>query len=232
MYRDVESVPDAAAWLLDEDFAFAAPYETAGEFLGDLADATAHQGTCTSSTVEAIPFLAELARDSSVPAGTRVILLGDLLRLAVTGPSKAVALADRLAASGDVWHEPSNDSLTRQAIARELPSLIKHWEGESDAARFVLSALTSTTAGSNVWVRQRLKELPAPADTTRADILSLVDSLLSNDEAGMQVALSRVSSWAPKVTERLDSPHVDIRNAALSVLPGLVMADVGPTIYR
>lgn len=43
MYVGAGEIPDVAGWLLDEEFAFGEPYESMGEFLGDLADAVAHQ---------------------------------------------------------------------------------------------------------------------------------------------------------------------------------------------
>ncbi len=100
MYGSAEDAPDAVGWLLDEEFAFGEPYGSTGEFLGDLADAVAHQGTCTDTTVEAVPFLMERVCDDSVAPGSRLVLLGDLLRLAASGPAAEVSLADRITALG------------------------------------------------------------------------------------------------------------------------------------
>ncbi|MFJ9979874.1 hypothetical protein [Streptomyces cyaneofuscatus] len=112
LYGSAEDAPDAVGWLLDEEFAFGEPYGTADEFLGDLADAVAHQGTCTDTTVEAIPFLLELVRDGGLAPGSRLILLCDLMRLGASGPAAAVALADRLTALGGVQDESAADHLT------------------------------------------------------------------------------------------------------------------------
>ncbi|MER6139229.1 hypothetical protein ABT174_04095 [Streptomyces sparsogenes] len=146
MYGSAEDAPDSVGWLLEEDFAFGEPYETTGAFLGDLADAVAHQGTCTDDTVEAVPFLAGLAGDGGLPARVRVIVLCDLLRLSVTGPSLAASAADRIAALGGAWQEPAAVRMTRRAIGRALPGLLARWEEESDAARFTLAALAAAVS--------------------------------------------------------------------------------------
>ncbi|MFG2879154.1 DUF6928 family protein [Streptomyces sp. NPDC048337] len=234
MYAGAADIPDVAEWLLDEDFAFGEPYDSTGEFLGDLADAVAHQGTCTDATVEAVPFLAALIRDAGVPAGTRVVLLGDLLRLAVTGRATAASLADRIAALGNVWEEPAADYMTRRAIAHEMPALLANWEVESDALRFVLAALTAavTSDGDALVTRQRLATLPAPVGTSRADIMALVEALLRSDQPGLRTALDRLAAWLPDIAERSQSPYAASRDLALSVLPDLVIADVGPAAYR
>ncbi|MER5872211.1 hypothetical protein [Streptomyces sp. NPDC002044] len=234
MYGGAEAIPDVADWLLDEEFAFGEPYESTGEFLGDLADAVAHQGTCTDSTVEAVPFLAALIRDAGVPGGTRVVLLGDLLRLAVTGRATAASLADRITALGNVWEEPAADCMTRRAIAREMPVLLANWEVESDAARFVLAALAAAVAsdGDPLVTGLQLAALPAPVGTARADIVALVEELLHGDHAGLRSALDRLAAWRLGIVEQSQNPHVALRDLALSVLPDLVMSDVGPAVYR
>ncbi|MBT2470506.1 hypothetical protein J7E97_22170 [Streptomyces sp. ISL-66] len=234
MYGGAEDIPDVAAWLLDEEFAFGEPDESTGEFLGDLADTVAHQGTCTDVTVEAVPFLAALIRDEGVPTGTRLILLGDLLRLAVTGRATAASLADRIAALGSVWEEPAADYMTHRAISREMPGLLANWDAESDAVRFVLAALNAsvTSDGEALVTRQRLAALPVPAGTSRADIMALVEALLRGDQSGLQTVLDRLAAWVPDIAERSQSPYAAPRDLAMSVLPDLVMADVGPAAYR
>ncbi|MGY0059061.1 hypothetical protein ACWY4P_21315 [Streptomyces sp. LZ34] len=231
MYGSADDAPDSVGWLLEEDFAFGEPYETTGAFLGDLADAVAHQGTCTDGTVEAVPFLAELARDGGVPPAVRVIVLGDLLQLAATGPSLTVSAADRIAALGDVWQEPAGVRMTRQAIGRALPRLLTRWDEEADAARFALAALTAAAPdGSAAAVVPRLKDLPAPAGSPRADTVALIAALLDHDERGLATALHRLTSWRPAIAEQTATPHAAPRQAALAVLPTLVMEDVGPAI--
>ncbi|MEU0585980.1 hypothetical protein [Streptomyces sp. NPDC006132] len=232
MYGSAEHAPDAVEWLLDDEFAFGEPYESASAFLGDLADAVAHQGTCTDSTVEAVPFLVEVACDDEVPAGTRVIVLGELLRLATTGPSSAVALADRIAALGVPWQEPAADYLTRRSIGHELPRLLARWDHESDAARFVLIALTAACGDQGGLVRPPLDELSAPRGTDRADVLALATALLDDDRDGLDEALRRLSSWLPRVAEKGASPHVARRDLGLAVLPDLVMEDAGSAVAR
>ncbi|MGW6547502.1 hypothetical protein ACWGBH_32335 [Streptomyces massasporeus] len=232
MYGSAEHAPDAVGWLLDDEFAFGEPYESTSDFLGDLADAVAHQGTCTDNTVEAVPFLAAVACDDGVPVGTRVVVLGDLLRLAATGPSAAVALADRIAALGVPWQEPAADHLTRRAIGQELPCLLARWDHESDAARFVLIALVAVCGDQGGLVRPTLDDLPAPRGTDRADVLALVTALLDDDRDGLDEALGRLSSWLPRVAEKGASPHVARRDLGTAVLPDLVMEDVGPAVTR
>ncbi|WP_046497199.1 hypothetical protein [Streptomyces odonnellii] len=229
MYGNGENAPDAVGWLLDEEFAFGEPYETTGEFLGDLADAVAHQGTCTEVTVEAIPFLAALADDDDVPAGSRVILLGDLLRLAVTGPSAAVSLADRNSALDGAVGESAAEEQTRRAIGRELPRLLSRWEEKNDATRFVLAALAAACDRRDQDALKGLDELPAPAGTSRSDVVALVASLLSGDRDDVESAVERLASWAPHVAEKAAGPNVDLKDLGLSVLPALVMRDVETT---
>nr|WP_041667522.1 hypothetical protein [Streptomyces sp. PAMC 26508] len=226
IYDGVEDAPEAAAWLLDEEFAFGEPYETTGEFLGDLSDAVAHQGTCTDATVEAVPFLAELVRDDSIAVGSRLVLLNDLLRLAASGPSAAVSLADRSAVLGHVWQESAAEYLTRQAISRELPQLLSRWGDEGDAVRFALAALVAVCDLHDQILPSGLAELPAPAGTGRADVVALIAALLSGEREHPKSVLNRLGSWVPRVAEKAASPYVESRSLALSVLPDLVMEDV------
>ncbi|MER7787645.1 hypothetical protein [Streptomyces sp. NPDC097640] len=229
MYGGADDAPDAVGWLLEEDFAFGEPYESTGEFLGELADAVAHQGDCTDDTVEAVPFLAELARDGGVPPVVRVTVLGDLLRLAAAGASLAVFAADRVAALGDVWQERADVQLTRRAIGRALPRLLARWDEEGDAARFVLAALAAAASdGAAAGLVPRLKDLPAPAGSPRADTVALIAALLADDEPGLATALRRLTSWRPAIAERTATPHATPRQLALAVLPDLVMEDAGP----
>lgn len=194
-----------------------------------LADAVAHQGDCTDDTVEAVPFLAELARDGGVPPAVRVTVLGDLLRLAAAGASLAVLAADRVAALGDVWQERADVQMTRRAIGRALPRLLARWDEEGDAARFVLAALAAAASdGAAAGLLPRLKDLPAPAGSPRADTVALIAALLTDDEPGLATALRRLTSWRPALAERTATPHAAPRQLALAVLPDLVMEDAGP----
>ncbi|MDQ0775219.1 hypothetical protein QF026_003685 [Streptomyces aurantiacus] len=230
MYGSAEDVPDAVGWLLDEEFAFGEPYETTGEFLGDLVDAVAHQGTCTDTTVEAAPFLMELVRDDNVAPGSRLVLLGDLLRLAASGPAAAVSLADRVTALGGVWEESAAEYLTRRAIGSELPVLLSRWEDESDAARFALTALAALCGTRDQRALSGLAALPAPAGSSRADVVSLVAALLSDDREGLVPALDRLASWLPSIAEKAAGPNVDLRSLGLAILPDLVLEDVASGI--
>ncbi|MES4900962.1 MULTISPECIES: hypothetical protein [unclassified Streptomyces] len=232
MYGAADAAPGSVGWLLDEAFAFGEPYATTGAFLGDLADAVAHQGTCTDDTVEAVPFLAELARDGGIPPAVRVIVLGDLLQLAATGAWLAVSTADRSAALGDVWQEPAGTELTRRAIGRALPRLLARWDEEADAARFALAALAAAASdGAAAHLVPRLKDLPAPAGSPRADTVALIAALLDNDERGLDTTLHRLTSWRPALAEQTATPHAAPRQVAVASLPALVMEDVGPAVH-
>lgn len=228
VYGSAQDAPDAVGWLLDAEFAFGEPYETAGQFLGDLVDSVAHQGTCTDTTVEAVPFLTELIRDDGVAPGCRLVLLCDLLRLAASGPAAAVSLADRTAALGGVREEPAADCLTRRAIGSALPVLMSRWETESDATRFALAALTALCDAHDQRVLPGLAALPAPAGSSRADVVSLVVVLLADDRKGLAPALERLASWLPGLAEKAASPNADLRSLALAVLADLVLEDVLP----
>lgn len=228
VYGSAQDAPDAVGWLLDAEFAFGEPYETAGQFLGDLVDSVAHQGTCTDTTVEAVPFLTELIRDDGVAPGCRLVLLCDLLRLAASGPAVAVSLADRTAALGGVREEPAADCLTRRAIGSALPVLMSRWESESDATRFALAALTALCDAHDQRVLPGLAALPAPAGSSRADVVSLVVVLLADDRKGLAPALERLASWLPGLAEKAASPNADLRSLALAVLADLVLEDVLP----
>lgn len=226
MYGTAEDAPDAVGWLLDEEFAFGEPYGSTGDFLGELADAVAHQGTCTDATVEAVPFLVELVCDESIPPGSRLVLLGDLLRLAASGPAAALSLADRITALGSTWEESAADYLTRRAIGSELPRLLSRWERESDAARFALAALAALCGLHDRRALSAPAALPAPAGSSRADAVSLVAALLNDEREGLATALDRLASWSPGIAEKAAGPHVDPRTLALAILPDLVVEDV------
>ncbi|WP_326736708.1 hypothetical protein [Streptomyces sp. NBC_01022] len=226
MYGSAEDAPDAVGWLLDEEFAFGEPYGSTGEFLGDLADAVAHQGTCTDDTVAAVPFLVELLRAEGVAPGSRLVLLGDLLRLAASGPAAAVALADRIAALEYVREEPAAEYLTRRAIGSELPRLLSRWDEESAAARFVLAALTALCGLQDQRALSAPTAVPAPAGSSRADAVSLLAALLHDDREGLASALDRLASWLPGIAEKAAGPNVDPRTLGLAILPGLVLEDV------
>ncbi|MFI7233608.1 hypothetical protein [Streptomyces cyaneofuscatus] len=162
LYGSTEDPPDAVEWLLDEEFAFGEPYGTADEFLGDLAGAVAHQGTCTDTTVETVPFLIELVRDDDIAPGSRLILLCDLVRLGASGPpTAAVALADRITALGGVRDESAADHLTRQAIRKGMPRLLSRWGDECDAVRFALAALAALRGTHDRHVHSWPAALPA-----------------------------------------------------------------------
>ncbi|GGT27296.1 hypothetical protein GCM10010222_81370 [Streptomyces tanashiensis] len=230
MYGSAEDVPDAVGWLLDEEFAFGEPYGSTGEFLGDLVDAVAHQGTCTDTTVEAVPFLMELVCDDSVAPGSRLVLLGNLLRLAASGPAAAVSLADRITALGGTWEESAADYLTRRAIGSDLPRLLSRWKDESDAVRFTLAALTALCGTHDQRALSGLAALPAPAGSSRADVVSLVAALLNDDRESLVPALDRLASWLPRVAEKADSPNVDLQSLGMAILPDLVLEDVASGI--
>ncbi|MGA5047583.1 hypothetical protein [Streptomyces arboris] len=230
LYGSAEDAPDAVGWLLDEEFAFGEPYGTTGEFLGDLADAVAHQGTCTDTTVDAVPFLMELVHDDGIAPGSRLILLCDLVRLGASGPAAAVALADRITALGGVRDESAADHLTRQAIGRGLPKLLSRWDDESDAVRFALAALAALCGTHDRHVLAWLAAPPAPAHSSRADAVSLMAALLSDDRKGLIPALDRLASWLPGVAEKAAGPNVDREQLGLAVLPDLVRAEVWPAL--
>ncbi len=225
MYGSAEDAPDAVGWLLDEEFACGEPYESTGDFLGDLSDAVAHQGTCTDATVEAVPFLVELICDESIAPGGRLVLLGDLLRLAASGPAAAVSLADRVTALGGAWQEPAAACLTRRAIADGLPRLLSRREGESDGVRFVLAALTALCGLPDRCALSGPAAPPAPAGSSRADVVSLVAALLQDDREGVVTALDRLASWSPGIAEKA-GPHVNPRTLGRAILPLLVLEDV------
>ncbi|MEV6163161.1 hypothetical protein AB0L71_14755 [Streptomyces sp. NPDC052052] len=227
LYGSTEGAPDAVGWLLDEEFASGEPYGSTGEFLGDLANAVAHQGTCTDTTVEAVPFLIELVCDDSIAPGSRLVLLNDLSRLAATGPAAAVSLSDRITALGGAWEESAAEYLTRRAIGSELPRLLSRWEDESDAVRFSLAALAALCGAHDQRVRSGLAALPAPAASSRADVVSLMAALLSDGQEGLLSALDRLSSWLPSIAEKAASPNVDPQSLGLAILPNLVLEDLG-----
>jgi hypothetical protein len=230
VYGSAEDVPDAAGWLLGEEFACGEPYGSTGDFLGDLMDAVAHQGTCADTTAEAVPFLVELVRDDSVAPGSRLVLLGDLLRLAASGPAAAISLADRATALGGVREESAAEHLTRRAIGSRLPMLLSRWEDESDCVRFALAALTALCGARDRRALSGLAALPAPAGSSRADVVSLVAALLSDDREGLGRALDRLASWLPSVAEKAAGPSVDPQSLALAILPDLVLEDVASGI--
>lgn len=223
----------AAGWLLDEEFNFGDPYDSAGTFLGDLADAVAHQGTCTPSTIADVPFLAELACDPNVAPGARVVVLGTLLDLATTGVSLIVSTADRDAALGLPREESDIDRATRQAVEHQLPRLLARWSAETDAWRFVCTALAAVPqSGATPRPAALAQQLHAPAGTSRADVCALLSALLTDDTSALDTALARITTWHPALAEKAAGPHVSARDLARSALTDLVMRDVSPSVYR
>ncbi|MFE9737122.1 hypothetical protein [Streptomyces sp. NPDC006477] len=128
------------------------------------------------------------------------------------------------------WEESAAAYLTRQAIGRELPTLLSRWEDESDAARFALAALTALCGTRDRRALSGSATLPAPAGSSRADVVSLVAALLSDDREGWVSALDRLASWLPGVAEKAAGPQVDLRSLGLALLPDLVFDDVASGI--
>ncbi|MEV7282121.1 hypothetical protein [Streptomyces sp. NPDC093111] len=153
-----------------------------------------------------------------------------LLRLAASGLAAEVALADRITVLGGVWEESTAEYLTRWAIGSELPRLLSRWEGESDAVRFALAALTALCGTRDQHALSRLAALPAPAGSSRPDVVSLVAALLSDDREGLVPALDGLVSWQPGVAEKAASPYVDLQSLGLAILPDLVLEDVASGI--
>lgn len=75
-----------------------------------------------------------------------------------------------------------------------------------------------------------LATLPAPAGSSRADVVSLMAALLSDDREGLVSTLDRLAAWLPSVAEKAASPNVDLQNLGLTTLPVLVLEDVRPGI--
>lgn len=130
-----------------------------------------------------------------VAHGNRLVLLGDLLRLAASGPAGAVSLADRVTALGGVWEESAAEYLTRRAIGSNLPRLLSRWEDEDDAVRFALAALAALCGTHDQCVLSGLEALRAPASSSRADVVSLMAALLHGDRESLVPALDGRAPW-------------------------------------
>ncbi|MEU6819745.1 hypothetical protein ABZ921_03880 [Streptomyces atriruber] len=213
--------PEAVAWLLDEDFAFGDPYESVGDFLADLDDAVAHQGTCTAATVAAVPFLVAVATDPAVPAGARTTVLLDLLRHSTTGAADDVALADRNAALGRTTAETETERAVRHAVGDAVPHLLARWDEALDVERYVLAALAAahgpgqgTGSGPAAVSAVHLADLPAPTGTDRADTVGLMRVLLGGGDYEEFVGRAGVS------------PHARPRDVGVADLTGRVMWDI------
>ncbi|MCH0541590.1 hypothetical protein I3F58_18890 [Streptomyces sp. MUM 203J] len=231
LYFSWELAPPAMAWLLRDNESAShdgCPYENTEDFVDLLLPVDIFAGECTADTADAVPLLAELARDDGMPAGTRVLLLGLFLRLTALAPAAAVARADRVAALGrGTTAPPAADAAARRAVLHEMPSMLERWAEESDAARFVLAALAAAYGSGAVDVLPRLGELPCRPGTARADVVALTAALLGGERSALADALRRLSAWCPRVAEDTDSPHADPRLVALAALPDLVMAEAG-----
>ncbi|MET8684983.1 hypothetical protein ABZV77_12270 [Streptomyces sp. NPDC004732] len=211
--------PEAVAWLLDEDFAFGDPYESGGDFLADLDDAVAHQGTCVPGTAEAVPFLVAVATEPAVPAGARTALLLDLLRHSTAGAADDVALADRHAALGHTTAETEAERAVRHAVGAAVPHLLTRWDEALDVERFVLAALAaahhSPGAGADVVSGAHLADLPAPTGTDRADTVALMRMLLDGGDHGEGSGRGGAS------------PRARLRDVWVADLTSRVLRDVG-----
>ncbi|MFK4071603.1 hypothetical protein [Streptomyces sp. NPDC029674] len=233
VYGSAENAPEAVAWLLDEDFAFGEPYESAADFLADLDDAVAHQGTALPGTAEAVPFLVAVATEPAVPVTARVLLLVDLLRHSTAGVSDDVALADRNAALGRASTETEAQHAVRHAVRDAVPRLLARWDEASDAERFVLAALAAAHRcgeGPDVTASVRRSDLDAlaPAGTDRADTVALIEALLRADETAVAEAVGRLATRGLGEVRGLHAgPHARTRDVGVVVLSGLVMRDVG-----
>ena len=87
-------------------------------------------------------------------------------------------------------------------------SLVPLWDGESNAARFVLVSLaTFCPAQTASLVRSRLTDIPAPQGSDRGDALALAAALLGEDTDALDMALYQIATWDSSLAEQLKSPH-------------------------
>ncbi|MFE3205813.1 hypothetical protein [Embleya sp. NPDC059237] len=218
-YGEVAAMPEFAGWLFDEDFfeEFGDSLD-AGEFLSLLAEWMSSDGQASDVTAEAVPFVAALAAEVAMPDGARAAFLMDLLRAAVAGPCRAVALVDRAAALDEGTGESVGERAVRPAVEAEIPCLLARWDDEADACRLVLAALAAVVPDTAPWIGDRLAELDAPAGTRRADVVALVDALLLDDAT---YAIGAVAAWHSETAISAATP-ADRRIVALAVLPDLI----------
>ena len=106
-------------------------------------------------------------------------------------------------------------------------SLVPLWDGESNAARFVLVSLaTFCPAQTASLVRSRLTDIPAPQGSDRGDALALAAALLGEDTDALDMALYQIATWDSSLAEQLKSPHTPRPQAARAALAACVTRDL------
>ncbi|MGW4463002.1 hypothetical protein [Micromonospora sp. NPDC004704] len=233
LFGGQEDVPAAVEWLLDEPVPVEAD-ETTREFVDELMELVDNADQLDShpdhDTAALIPFMASLAREEALPAGVRLSVLGRLLEYAVLGDKSTVSAADRLFAQGGTLDTRYVDEV-RDAVVHEVPRLLDRWDRENAPARFLLAALaTACPALAADRVLPRLRHIPAPEGSARADLIALTAALFATDLQAVDHVLKRVAKWNLALTQDLSSPHAPIAEAARAALASSAIKDVRDAI--
>jgi hypothetical protein len=229
--------PSMLVHLTDDDLAQETLEEFTGadgtrHFLMDLV-VTAHHLPAPDSGVDSlIPLVTELAGSPAMSPGARVSLLLLLLDCVSAHDAHVALNAEWAAMTGEDLHVPGHLTAQRDEVVARVPALLSRWGAESDPVRWVLSALAAyCPARTAAFVRPRLAGIPAPPDTGRADIVALMDAMLTEDADALRTALARMATWHGRFAELLDNPYVPPAQAARAALAHTVAGDLGAEVW-
>ncbi|CCH28798.1 hypothetical protein ABZ816_27740 [Actinosynnema sp. NPDC047251] len=210
-HGSAEDVPDLLRALAEPD-------EDWDDALDELiGDDVLHQGTCYSSTLPALRFLARLAASGTLPFPGRHQLLLTLLHASGQWIDSLFA-----ATTAD---DPTEDD-ERLPVDAELLALLDRWDAEPPAGRFLLACLAALHPGPGRRIADRVGELAAScAGTAEGECLALAGALLAGDaERALALAAGIVGWNAHCDPEWLEEPGT---TAALRASRVLAVAALG-----
>jgi hypothetical protein len=179
-----------------------------------------------------IPLVTELAGSPAMSPGARASLLLLLLDCVSAHDAHVALNAEWAAMTGKDLHVPGHLTAQRDEVVARVPALLSRWGAESDPVRWVLSALAAyCPARTAAFVRPRLAGIPAPPDTGRADIVALMDAMLTEDADALRAALARMATWHGRFAELLDNPYVPPAQAARAALAHTVARELGAEVW-
>lgn len=171
-----------AAWRAAED----ADFEDESDVASWLGQSVVYQDVCSPHSVEAVPLLAGIAALGDVRPAHRVQCLVRLFEAATFGERRAATEADRRHASGLPVTASPDEQAVRLAVEAAAPGLAERPDQESEAVRFVLTALAAAHAEDEPEALAavvdtcrdrtdpRPREVPSPYAPARGALLQLL----------------------------------------------------------
>ncbi|MET8906659.1 hypothetical protein [Micromonospora sp. NPDC004551] len=217
-HGSAEDIPGLLRELAD-------PYGDWDEILDELfGDDLLHQGTCYSATAPALPYLSRLIRSGALPARQRLHLHAWLLIAAGRLGDGLIAGAEVALVHGEPPEPASWTEEVYRAVDRELPALLRRWEVEVPAVRFVLAALAGLYPVHGRQVVGRITAMAEEFEGTRAGAyLRLAEALVQGrDESAGELAAAIVA-WE----DDLDPDWLDAPGVGVAVRAGQVLTEGG-----